>query len=238
MKNSRNASRPTSIDVAYRAGVSQSTVSRALRDSPVVSPETRRKVQRIARECNYRVDKNASALRSQTTRTLALLMFEDPTADESPIDPFFLSMLGCITRAASARGYDLLASFQQAEQDWHIEYVFSARADGLILLGYGDSALFRSRLASLADAGARFALWGPDNAGPPGVVAGIAAIKPHRRARIEVTGRIAEAPQAEPDMKTLHQDASRSSEWLVDSLIALIDGPDHADPPPARPASR
>ncbi len=42
--------KPTSFDIAYRAGVSQSTVSRALRDSPLVNLETRLKVQQIARE--------------------------------------------------------------------------------------------------------------------------------------------------------------------------------------------
>ena len=54
--------KPTSFDIAYRAGVSQSTVSRALRNSPLVNEETRLKVQQIARELNYKVDKNASSL--------------------------------------------------------------------------------------------------------------------------------------------------------------------------------
>ena len=59
--------KPTSFDIAYRAGVSQSTVSRALRDSPLVNLETRLKVQAIAKELNYKVDKNARNLRSQET---------------------------------------------------------------------------------------------------------------------------------------------------------------------------
>ena len=50
----------TSFDIAYMAGVSQSTVSRALRNSPQVNKETREKVQAIARQLNYKVDKNAS----------------------------------------------------------------------------------------------------------------------------------------------------------------------------------
>src|SRR5690606_346756 len=68
----------TSFDIAYKAGVSQSTVSRALRGSPLVSLDTRKKIQAIAKELNYKVDKNASNLRRQHSVTLALLLFEDP----------------------------------------------------------------------------------------------------------------------------------------------------------------
>ena len=55
----------TSFDIAHQAGVSQSTVSRALSNSPLVNQETRDRVKRIARELNYKVDKNASNLRKQ-----------------------------------------------------------------------------------------------------------------------------------------------------------------------------
>jgi len=160
--------KPTSFDIAYRAGVSQPTVSRALRDSPLVSKETREKVQRIAQEMGYKVDKNAANLRSKSTKTLALLLFEDPTADESLINPFFLSMLGSITRASAKNGYDLLVSFQQFSDDWHAEYEDAHRADGLILLGYGDYVSYQEKLEKLTDAGAHFILWGPVMPGQKG----------------------------------------------------------------------
>ena len=153
--------RPTSFDIAYRAGVSQSTVSRALRNSPQVSLATREKVQAIAKELNYRVDKNATALRSQSSSTLALLIFEDDTRDDSHINPFFMSMLANITRVASERGFDLLVSFQRMDQDWHLEYELSSKADGLILLGYGDYTLYHDKLKQLAAADAHIVLWGP-----------------------------------------------------------------------------
>ncbi|HXS04223.1 MAG TPA: LacI family DNA-binding transcriptional regulator, partial [Rhodanobacter sp.] len=108
----------TSIDIAHLAGVSQATVSRALCGSPLVNEETRRRVQAAAEQLNYKIDKNASNLRRMHTGTLALLFFEDPTADESHINPFFLSMLGSITRACALQGYDLLISFQQLSDDW------------------------------------------------------------------------------------------------------------------------
>ncbi len=164
--------KPTSFDIAYHAGVSQATVSRALRGSPLVSAETRRRIQAIAKQLNYKVDKNASNLRRQHSVTLALLLFEDPTSDDSLINPFFLSMLGSITRACARQGYDLLISFQQLSDDWHADYQDSHKADGLILLGYGDYLIARSKLEGLVEQGTHFVRWGAVVEGQPGVSIG------------------------------------------------------------------
>lgn len=150
----------TSFDIAYRAGVSQSTVSRALRNSPLVNEETRKKVQEIARELNYKVDKNASNLRTQKSGTLALLLFEDPTSDDSLVNPFFLAMLGSITRACALKGYDLLVSFQQFSEDWQADYTDTHKADGFILLGYGDFVDIEQKLRQLAEQQTHFVRWG------------------------------------------------------------------------------
>lgn len=161
--------RPTSFDIAYLAGVSQPTVSRALRGDRSVSAETRARIEQIARDLHYTVDKNASSLRTQRSNTIALLFFEDPTPDNSNINPFFLSMLGSITRECANRGLDLLISFQQMEDDWHVQYQDSHRADGLILLGYGDYANYEQKLEKLMEQGAHFVRWGSvreDNIGP------------------------------------------------------------------------
>lgn len=162
----------TSFDIAYQAGVSQSTVSRALRNSPLVNEATRTKIQAIAKELNYKVDKNASNLRTQQSDTIALLLFEDPTSDDSAINPFFLSMLGSITRACSNKGYDLLVSFQQASNDWHADFEDSNKADGLILLGYGDFVDFEEKLVQLTEQGTHFVRWGAEVEGLPLVTIG------------------------------------------------------------------
>lgn len=47
-------------------------------------------------------------------------------------------MLGSITRACALKGLDLLVSFQQLSSDWHADFEDSNKADGIILLGYGD----------------------------------------------------------------------------------------------------
>jgi len=159
---------PTSRDIAELAGVSQATVSRALRNSPLVREETRNRVQQIARELNYFVNRNAAGLRTHQSNSIALLLFDETGGEDAQINPFFLSMLGYITRAAARLGYDVLISMQQLTDDWHVEYQASNRADGLILLGYGDYITYREKLAALARANTRFMIWGPRIKDQPG----------------------------------------------------------------------
>jgi DNA-binding LacI/PurR family transcriptional regulator len=154
------AIKTTSFDIAQLAGVSQPTVSRALRGSPSVSEQTRKRIEAIAQQLNYKVDKNASSLRTQRSNTLALLFFEDPTEDETGINPFFLSMLASITRRAAKRNQDLLISFQQLSANWHVDYEDSRKADGIILLGYGDYETYRPKLEQLIEQGTHFVRWG------------------------------------------------------------------------------
>ena len=99
-------------------------------------------------------------------------MFEDPTPDESHINPFFLSMLGSITRACARQGQDLLVSFQQLSDDWHADYEDSMKADGLILLGYGDYTTYQAKLEKLVEQGTHFVRWGAVRKGQPGVSIG------------------------------------------------------------------
>ncbi|HSR66192.1 MAG TPA: LacI family DNA-binding transcriptional regulator [Xanthomonadaceae bacterium] len=168
----RKKTKATSFDIAHLAGVSQATVSRVLRGSPLVNVETRKRVEALARQLNYKVDRHASSLRTQRSGTLALLLFEDPTPDESHINPFFLSMLGSITRACARHGQDLLVSFQQLSNDWHADYENSMKADGLILLGYGDYLAYRSKLDEMVEQGTHFVRWGAVMPGQPGVSIG------------------------------------------------------------------
>jgi len=166
------ARRPTSHDIAQLAGVSQPTVSRALRGVKSVNAQTRARIEAIARNLHYAVDKHASSLRSQAANTLALLFFEETADDDAAINPFFLSMLGSITRACAKAGYDLLISFQQLSGDWHVDYQDSHKADGIILLGYGDYEAYRIRLDHLAEQGTHVVRWGAVGTGPAGITVG------------------------------------------------------------------
>ncbi|MDQ3478832.1 MAG: LacI family transcriptional regulator [Pseudomonadota bacterium] len=151
--------RPTSFDLAALAGVSQPTVSRALSGNRSVSAETRARVLAAAEQLHYKVDKNASGLRRKHSRTLALLFFEE--GDEGALlNPFYLSMLGPMVRCCAAHGYDLLISSQQLSSDWHVDYEDSRKADGIVLLGYGDYLVYRPRLDALVERGTHFVRWG------------------------------------------------------------------------------
>jgi DNA-binding LacI/PurR family transcriptional regulator len=196
---------PTSRDIADLAGVSQATVSRALRNSPLVRAETREKIQKIARDLNYFVNRNAAGLRTHQSNTIALLLFDETEGEDAQVNPFFLSMFGYITRAASDLGYDVLVSLQQLSDDWHIEYQASNRADGLILLGYGNYQDYREKLAALADANTRFMIWGPLVDGQAGhsiscdnVSGGYQATQhlvAHGRKRIALLGATEQSPE-------------------------------------------
>ena len=164
--------RPTSFDIAALAGVSQPTVSRALSGNPSVSAETRARVLAAAKDLHYTVDKNASGLRRQHSRTIALLFFEDPTPDDTLINPFYLSMLGALTRSCALAGYDLLISFQQLSGNWHVDYEDSRKADGILLLGYGDYVTARPRLEQLVGQGTHFVRWGDARDGQVGTTVG------------------------------------------------------------------
>jgi DNA-binding LacI/PurR family transcriptional regulator len=69
-------------------------------------------------------------------------------------------MVGPMVRRCAEHGYDLLISFQQLSSDWHVDYEDSRKADGIILLGYGDYRAYRPRLEQLVANGAHFVRWG------------------------------------------------------------------------------
>ena len=77
-------------------------------------------------------------------------------------------MIGHIARAAARRSFDLLMSFQQLSEDWHTDYELSNRADGMILLGYGNYLNYAERLRHLAETDSHFVIWGPVVESQPG----------------------------------------------------------------------
>jgi DNA-binding LacI/PurR family transcriptional regulator len=73
-----------------------------------------------------------------------------------------------MVRRCAEHGYDLLISIQQLSSDWHVDYEDSRKADGIILLGYGDYVEYRPRLEKLVERGAHFVRWGSATEGEVG----------------------------------------------------------------------
>ena len=75
-------------DVATRANVAPSTVSRVISDSPHISEKTKRKVHKIMDEMGYHLNYNAQMLALQSTKTIGIVM-KNSTQNRCII-PFFL----------------------------------------------------------------------------------------------------------------------------------------------------
>lgn len=152
--------RVTSFDVAAEAGVSQSTVSRALAGDPVVSEATRLRVAEAARRLNYSVDENAARLRTGKTGTLAVVVICRPDEDRKDLNPFTYSLLGTICAAASTRGYETLVSFQDGPQNLSGRYEERRKADGLIVIGTTQNLEAWKYYRELGQSGMKLVCWG------------------------------------------------------------------------------
>ncbi len=152
--------RVTSFDVAAEAGVSQSTVSRALAGDPVVSEATRLRVAEAARKLNYYVDNNAARLRTGKTGTLAVVAICRPDEDRKDLNPFTYALLGTICAAASARGYETLVSFQDGPANLSGRYEEQRKADGLIVIGTTQNEAAWDYYRDLGQSGMHWVCWG------------------------------------------------------------------------------
>ena len=150
----------TSIDVAERAGVSQSTVSRALAGSQTITEATRRKVEQAAAELGYHVNMRAAGLRKGRTGTLAIVVIGREGEGAARVNPFYYSLLGSICAAASDRGYEALVSFQSEPDEFFGHYVARRQADGLVVIGTATNTAAWDYFRACADESAEVAFWG------------------------------------------------------------------------------
>lgn len=152
--------RVTSFDVAAEAGVSQSTVSRALAGDPVVSEATRQRVMAAAAKLNYHVDENAARLRTGRTGTLAVVVVCRPGEDRKDLNPFHFALLGSVCAAASERGYETLVSFQDTPATFNGLYQEKRKADGLIVIGTTENIPAWDYFRERTTAGDHVVCWG------------------------------------------------------------------------------
>lgn len=152
--------RVTSIDVAERAGVSQSTVSRALAGSQTITEATRRKVEQAAADLGYHVNMRAAGLRKGKTGTIAIVVIGREGQGAAQVNPFYYSLLGSTCAAAAERGYEALVSFQAQPDEFFGHYVARRQADGLVVIGTATNQAAWDYFRTCAQESAEVAFWG------------------------------------------------------------------------------
>ncbi|MET9080421.1 LacI family DNA-binding transcriptional regulator [Streptomyces sp. NPDC004237] len=166
-RKSDEAGRSTIRDVAARAGVSASTVSRVLAGDYPVSAATRTRVLRAVRELDYVADARAKAVAGVGTPTLAFVL-EDITG------PSFAHMAHGVEREAARLGHLSLVCSTDGDVRRELEFIEMMRAQraaAVILVGgAADTPEYRERTRriadSLASAGSRLVLCGRPQLGP------------------------------------------------------------------------
>ncbi|MFN8377604.1 MAG: LacI family DNA-binding transcriptional regulator [Anaerolineae bacterium] len=152
------AARVTITDIARQAGVSPSTVSRALNGHASIPETTRAHIAQIARDLNYRVDERARNFRMGRSRTVAVLFPYQGNSHRQLSDPFYLEIAGAISDALDARGYDMLMARVPADSaGWPERYVTDKRVDGLLLV---DRSLDDPGIEALQKLDTPFVVWG------------------------------------------------------------------------------
>ena len=116
-------------DIAKRAGVSHSTVSRALRVNHLVASETAKRIRQVAQEMGYRPSAVARSLKTNRTQVLGVIV-------SSISDPFFSEILNGIEVSAQARGYSLFIAASQhdpVKERQIVQTMMEQRTDGVII---------------------------------------------------------------------------------------------------------
>lgn len=129
-------------DIARTAGVSHSTVSRALHNSPLISREVRERIQRTAQEMGYTPNAIARSLQNQRTNTIGLVT-------TSISDPFLNDVVKGIEEVTQAAGLSIIFSISHndPEQEMAIMETFhQRRVDGIIVASSRISNLYTKRL--------------------------------------------------------------------------------------------
>ncbi len=126
-------------ELARLAGVSSSTVSRALAGHPMIPEATRKAIQAIAIEHGYVINRAARNLRQSQTQTIAVATPLGHEREQLISDPFFLHLFGHLADEISRQGYDILLVREPSpDSTWLDRLIRSQRADGFIIIGQSD----------------------------------------------------------------------------------------------------
>ncbi|MDQ2775850.1 MAG: LacI family transcriptional regulator [Acidobacteriota bacterium] len=132
-------------DIARIAGVSHSTVSRALRNSPLIPAHTRERIQLIAHQQGYAASAIARSLVTRRTHAIGVVV-------TSIADPFNGEVVSGIEETANKAGYSVVLATSQADPGREIALVRSfkeRRVDGVLVASSRVGALYAESLADL-----------------------------------------------------------------------------------------
>ena len=160
----------TIADIARLAGVSKSTVSRALNDSPLIGAETKERIHAIAREHHFSMNEQARRLSLRHSNVIGLVRF-DWGHKLKAFDMFMLEILGGISTGLAELGYELLVLQASVDdQDWARRALDAGRADGFVLI---HPAWTPEQLGARARDGVPLVVWGsPPKSGGYSTVSG------------------------------------------------------------------
>ena len=116
-------------DIARELGISPSTVSKALKNHPDISVDTRKKVNDLAKKLNYKPNAIALSLRSSRTKTLGLVI-------PQTVHHFFSSVISGIEDVAYDAGYNVMIF--QSNESFNREVIattalLDARVEGILI---------------------------------------------------------------------------------------------------------
>jgi DNA-binding LacI/PurR family transcriptional regulator len=136
--------KPSIKDIARAAGVSHSTVSRALSDSPLISAATRSRIRRLADRMGYSPDAGARGLVMGHTCTVGVVV-------TTIADPWAAEVVEGIEGVAYSHGYSVILAASQDEPEREIaavETLRSKRVDAVIVTSSRVGALHQERLGA------------------------------------------------------------------------------------------
>lgn len=116
-------------DIAKQFNVSISTVSKALNDSYEISEATKEKIQKYAKEHNYKPNFNALSLKNRSTKTIGVIM---PTM----LNYFFAQVFKGIEKTALEQGYKVITCISNQSFDKEVEIIemlSNGSIDGFIM---------------------------------------------------------------------------------------------------------
>ncbi|HEY4952450.1 MAG TPA: LacI family DNA-binding transcriptional regulator [Verrucomicrobiae bacterium] len=116
-------------DIAQRLDVSVMTVSKALRDAPDVSANTKARIKALAQQMGYVPDSSAQGLRMKTSKLFGLVI-------PSITNPIFARIVFALEERAYELGYDILLTHslnKPEREEVCIRHLLSRRVDGLFI---------------------------------------------------------------------------------------------------------